>query len=577
MELINQIQNELINKTKSLLVDFLSFGENKQFGSQNQSLLKDLLLQLDDLFLIVIVGEYNSGKSAFINALLGSDVVAAGVTPTTSEITLLRYGPEKRNRQISPGQQLIELPNPILKEISLVDTPGTNAILREHESLTTEFVPRSDLILFITSVDRPFSESERIFLELIKQWGKKVVIIINKSDIAGSENDLEEINRFVEKNARQLLGISPPIFSISGKNALAYKLENDLTPDAKFQELENYIFKALNPSTQLAIKLSSPLGVLAKLIKEQTEIIKEKKDLLGNDIQLLTDLESQLVLFRYDMLHSFKFHYAEIDNSLLEFEKRGLIFFENTYRIARIMDLINKERIQSEYNKQVLRGLSEEINDKVNGLIDWIVEEDLKQWQTISKKIDQRIINYQDRVFDDPETRQIRFERSKIIEAVKKESQKIVDQFDRDDEARKIAEDAQMAIAASAAVEVGALGLGALITILATTASADLTGILLAGLTAALGFLILPAKKKQVMSLFSKKIDKLRSDLSKSLLAEFTRQIDTIIEKVNATIQPYSRFVRSEEIALKKTSEELSTFSGRVSNLREELSKPQNN
>ena len=572
MRLLTLNQNDLVNKIKALLVDFLAFGEINKINTQNISLLKDLLIRLDDLFLIVIVGEYNSGKSAFINALLGKSILETGVTPTTADITILRYGPERKITSPAPGQLLIEIPNSILEDISLVDTPGTNAILREHEVLTTDFIPRSDLVLFITSVDRPFTESERQFLELIRDWGKKVVVLINKTDIIDSEKDLNEITGYVASNTKNLLGIEPPIYTISAKNALKRKLE-DNSSEPSFHVIEDYIYQTLNPANQLALKLSNPLGVLNKLIGEQIESTNEKINLIGNDVQLLNDLENQISLFREDMLRSFKFHYAEIDNSLLEFEKRGLNFFENTFRIARIMDLINKERVQSEYNTQVVKGLSIEVDNKVSGLIDWLVEEDLKQWQAITHKIDQRILKYQDRVFDDPETRQIRFERFKIIEAVKRESQRIIERFDKDDEAKKIAEDAQMAVATSAAIEVGALGLGALITLLATTASADFTGILLAGLTAALGFFIIPAKKKQAKALFSKRISDLRDQLSNSLMSEFVKQVDVIIERINSTIQPYSRFVRSEQITLSINIDNLNSYSDKVFLLKEETKK----
>ena len=74
----------------------------------------------------------------------------------------------------------------LLREIHIVDTPGTNAIIREHEAITSEFVPRSDLVLFVTSADRPFTETERVFLEQVRGWGKKVVIVINKIDILES-------------------------------------------------------------------------------------------------------------------------------------------------------------------------------------------------------------------------------------------------------------------------------------------------------------------------------------------------------------------------------------------------------
>lgn len=572
MRLITQNQNELVGKIKSLLFDFLDFGEINKINQQSISLLKDLIFQLDDLFLIVVVGEYNSGKSAFINALLGKSVLETGVTPTTSNITILRHGIEKQETNPAPGLELIKIPNSMLEDISVVDTPGTNAILREHEALTTDFIPRSDLVLFITSVDRPFTESERQFLELIKDWGKKVVVIINKTDILNNEKDLQEIIDYVATNTRTLLGIEPPVFTISAKETLLRK-QDGKPPDPDFQKIEDYIYRILNPSSQLTLKLSNPLGVLSKLIAELFETTNEKISLISNDVQLLCDLESQISLFREDMLRSFKFHYAEIDNSLLEFEKRGVNFFENTFRIARIMDLINKDKIQSEYNALVVKELPADIDSKVSGLIEWLVDEDLKQWQSITNKIDQRILMYKDRVFDDPETRQIRFERFKIIEAVKRESQRIVEQFDKDDESKRIAEDAQMAVAASAAIEVGALGLGALVTILATTASADLTGVLLAGLTAVLGFFIIPAKKKQAKSFFTKRISDLRDQLSDTLMAEFIKQIDVIIERINTTIQPYSRFVRSEQITLSKNIDSLNTFSNSIFTLKEEINK----
>jgi GTPase Era involved in 16S rRNA processing len=61
--------------------------------------------------------------------------------------------------------------------------PGTNAINRAHERLTVDFVPRADLVLFVTSADRPFTETERLFLESIRNLCKKIVLVFNKIDI----------------------------------------------------------------------------------------------------------------------------------------------------------------------------------------------------------------------------------------------------------------------------------------------------------------------------------------------------------------------------------------------------------
>ena len=129
--------------------------------------------QIDDLFLLVVVGEFNSGKSAFINALLGEKLLEEGVTPTTTKVNLLRYGKSQERSTIDKNLYLISAPIKMLSDISIVDTPGTNAIIREHETITVNFVPRSDFVLFVTSADRPFTDSEKNFLKSIKDWGKK--------------------------------------------------------------------------------------------------------------------------------------------------------------------------------------------------------------------------------------------------------------------------------------------------------------------------------------------------------------------------------------------------------------------
>src|ERR687894_2021977 len=81
--------------------------------------------QLSGLFLLVIAGEFNSGKSSFINALLGERVLPEGVTPTTDRVNLLRHGGEVAERPLR--EHLLERTHPaeVLRELNVVDTPGT--------------------------------------------------------------------------------------------------------------------------------------------------------------------------------------------------------------------------------------------------------------------------------------------------------------------------------------------------------------------------------------------------------------------------------------------------------------------
>ena len=85
-------------------------------------------------------------------------------------------------------------------------------------------MPRSDLVLFVTSADRPFTETERAFLEQIRGWGKKVVVVINKVDILEGER-AGRGGRAPSwpTNARALLGFSPEIFPVSARLALRAK------------------------------------------------------------------------------------------------------------------------------------------------------------------------------------------------------------------------------------------------------------------------------------------------------------------------------------------------------------------
>lgn len=570
MRILDGKNQTILSEIKHLLINFLPALKDQQAEEKDLDLIKDLILQIDDLFVIVVAGEYNSGKSAFINALLGDAYLETGITPTTSKITIIRHGNQDLIKHNNHNQIIRYLPINILEDISIVDTPGTNAILRDHEEITTDFIPRSDLVLFVTSVDRPFTESERQFLERIQAWGKKIVFIINKIDIIELDNTLNDVKNYIFENARKVLATDPVIFLVSSKKALENKktqagIENGL------QEIEDFIKSTLGSNEYLSLKFSNPIGVIENLTQKYISQINNRLDLLSADFQLIEDISNDLRLFKEEMINNFKFRYAHIDNALLEFEKRGMEFFENTFRLGRIFDLINKERIQSEYQDVVVKGLSVEIDDQVNKLIDWLVEEDLKRWQAITLRIDQRSQQYRNRILDDQNSRQIRFERQKIIEKVKSEAQKIMLQFNQKEEAKRIAEEAQMAVAASAAIEAGALGLGAVVTILATTASADLTGVFLAGLTAVVGLFIIPAKKRNIKTIFNKNINIIRKDLSEILFIEFEKQINNIINHIENTISPYTRFIKSEKEKLQNFHEKFSQFLVETEDIKNQL------
>jgi len=177
---------KIVEEERSLLLRLSDILHRIDASTDDVELIHDTILRIDEVFMVVIVGEFNAGKSTFLNSLLGNKYLRDGVLPTTDKINMIRYhGDRKTTIYSNSGGKpvLIEdfediyLPVPWLQHIMLVDTPGTNAIISRHELLTQHIVPRADLVLFVTSAERPLSESECLFLSKIREWGKKVTIL----------------------------------------------------------------------------------------------------------------------------------------------------------------------------------------------------------------------------------------------------------------------------------------------------------------------------------------------------------------------------------------------------------------
>ena len=567
-KILTDAQDELLKDERRVLSRLRLALSRFGAAADQQQALEHSIEQLDELFLLVVVGEFNAGKSAFINALLGSKVVTEGVTPTTAQINVLQYG-ETVGRQVRQSNlHVITAPAPLLREIHIVDTPGTNAIIREHEAITAEFVPRSDLVLFVTSADRPFTETERAFLEQVRGWGKKIVVVINKVDILEAP-EVEAVTGFVAGNARTLLGFSPEIFPVSSRLALRGKQgDAEAWSRSGFEALERYISTTLDAPGRVQLKLLNPLGVGAALADRHSAFVRERLDLLKGDLDTLGEVERQLTVYQQDLSRDFELRMADIDRILLEMEGRGHDYFDETMRIGRVMDLLNRSRVQQGFEQQVVADAPQQIERKVGELVDWLVESDLRQWQAVSGHLAERQRQYRDRIVGGEAPTRFHYDRSRMIESVARETQKVVDSYDRRREARELADGARNAVAAAAAVGAGALGLGTLVTVAATTAAADVTGLILASVMAAIGFFILPAKRQRAKTEMREKITAVRARLSEALREQFQKEIHRSGDRIREGIGPYSRFVRAEGDNLKAIDQELREIGDELASLR---------
>jgi small GTP-binding protein len=533
--------------------------------------------QLNGLFLLVIAGEFNSGKSSFINALLGERVLPEGVTPTTDRINILRHG-ETISEHLREAY-LLERTHPaeVLREINIVDTPGTNAIVRRHEELTRDFVPRSDLVLFVTSADRPFTESERAFLEQIREWGKKIVFIVNKIDILTREDEREQVIRYVGENAATLLGETPQIFAVSARSALEAR-EGGVEDPERWDEsglgsVEDYLLNTLDQEERVRLKLLNPLNVGLRLASKYKEATFERLKLLAQDVEALQNIDQQLAIFHQEMLRDFEPRLGRLDVLLSDMERRGSRFFEETIRIGRIKSLMDSEGVKRAFEREVIAETPRALEEEVGRVIDWIVERNHKLWQDISGYIDRRQLSRHREGMIGEVGPSFGYNRQALLDSIGRVSREVVGSYNREAESRTIANEIQGAFASTALAEAGAIGLGTIIVTVVTGAAADLTGILLAAALAIGGFYILPRKRRQAQRDFQRRIAQLRTQLKDALTRQVHLELEQSTARINEAIAPYRRFVQSQQQQLNEARGELVATEDALLRLRAELDK----
>jgi len=572
-KILTESHEALLAEERQLLGELQVILARHDAAREDQTTLERSIRRLDELFLLVVAGEFNSGKSAFINALLGSRLLEEGVTPTTSRIHLLGYGETSTVEVGADGVQRVKAPVDLLREVEIVDTPGTNALDREHEAITQQYIPRSDLVLFVTSADRTFTESERAFIEQIRSWGKKLVFVVNKVDILRSEGEREQIERFVIESAQRLLGFSPSVFSLSAREALEAKLAGEdggeLLEKSRFPALEGYLVDTLDDAERVRLKLLNPLGVALNLVDSYQTAVQGRLDILVDDFSALDGIEHQLDLYKEDLGREFRFRLSDVDNVLHELEERGQEFLDDTVRLGRIFDLARKTRVKEEFERKVVLDAPEEIEQKVGQIIDWMVSAELRQWQALSRHVAERQAHHADRVMGTIGT--FDQDRRQLLDTLGRAAQRTVETYDPEAEADRLADSVQNSVAGLAVIEVGAIGLGALVEALATTTLVDVTGILAASFVAVMGLFVIPARRAKAKGELAQKIAELRTRLMGALIEQFEQESQRSLLRIREAVAPYTRFVRAERERLQNMRDQVQEVSMRLGALRRRL------
>jgi len=568
--ILNRKQADILKAERSQIQRLLTLLAGWEGQEKDIERLQQALEQLDELFLLVIVGEFNSGKSSLINALLGERYLAEGVTPTTAQVHILRHGPKGEPYVNEDNVLVMHYPAEFLKEISIVDTPGTNAVVRQHEEISRDFVPRSDLILFVTSADRPFSESEHHFLKMIRGWGKKVIFIINKFDLLETEKDQATVLKFVAKQAHKLLGTKPEMLPISARAALRAKQAKKEAPD-HFQELEQHLFKTLNEKGRIRLKLDNPLGVALKIADDYLQKATQRMSLLDADVQTIEHVEHQHSLYKQDLGREFETHLLKIDSILNKMKRRGDEFFDETFQVMRIFSLMNTSAVRSQFERDVISNTPQQIEAQVEEMIDWMVDRESRQWRALARQLGQR---HKTEFLEDAAADVaggFEYNRRHLLQSVGRSAADVVARYDTTREARELSDSVQQALTMVGLAEVGAIGLGAVLTTLLTVPLYDATAIFGAGALALAGFGIIPYRRNEAKKELGRKLDTLRTQLHDVLKEAFEQETSRSIHRLSDSVDPYSRFVRAEYKRLKDIQDELNELQENMRHEREKV------
>ncbi|MBN1438697.1 MAG: dynamin family protein [Anaerolineales bacterium] len=527
--------------------------------------LRRALQQLDELFLLVVVGEFNSGKSALINALLGESFLPEGPTPTTDRVYVLAHGPTGVPEFLQDDIRLLRYPAELLRQVRIVDTPGTNAVLRRHEAIARDFVPRSDLVLFVTSADRPFTESERAFLEGIRQWGKKVVVVINKDDVLDGEAARSEVETFVRSQVRRLLDFDPELFLVSARAGL----RAPESPAAEgFRRFRDYLRDTLTQAHLVELKLRSPLGVAAKLADQYQAKAAGRLQMLAEDAQALRLAEEQWAAYEADMQAEFERHRARIENDLLQMSLRGETFLDDHMRLMKLGEmLLHGDRMRAAFENEVVADTPEKVSLHVQEVIDWLVERELGVWRRTAVELGRRRETSALHEAAQDAAGGFVYNRRQLLESLGAQAEGVIRGYDRTVESERLTVTVRESVAMTGLVEVGALGLGLLLKVLLTTAAADATGLVAAGVLGVVGLAVIPWRRGVAKRDFRKKMEALRTRLEAALAENFRSELGRGLERLRQSMAPYRNFVRGEEDRLERVSAGLDEISGRLAAL----------
>jgi small GTP-binding protein len=540
---------ELRSKLGTTLGSLITLAH--QIGAPEDALrnLQNLVTNLGQPFLFVVVGEVKAGKSSLLNALFGRDFCKVDVLPATDRIYEFKYGETDYDVQISDHITALHRRIEFLKDFNIVDTPGTNTIVANHQEITENFVPMADLIVFVFAVTNPWAASAWDFLRLIgQQWKKNIVFVVQQADLR-DPHEVEIVSKHLDQTVLQILGANCPIFAVSAKKAFLAKTSPNvdrekLWSESHFGELEDWITETVSRSDERGGKLRSVALTAQVLAGGLRARLQGSLDMLKSDQEKLASIRSTFDGRKTQTQRQVGGFIREIEQAYDACRERGEKILEERLTIGQTFKMVFAgARWEKDFQDKVESEVKKEVQSKIEHALS-LLESDLRSmWHDLQDKV-----NVQ---FGSETKKQVRAVMPGFLTQRQEVLQRLQLTLLEQMSDAKIKEQLQslfgettrwLRVPTSVAA---AGGIATIIAALTHTALLDVTGTV-AGLAALTGTLYAVWRRRKILRQYREQMNEKRRDLTRAVESQLTHAIEAFYHEVGLTFSPLESFCESE-------------------------------
>ena len=516
-------------------------------------IVSNLRNRIHEPFMFVIVGEVKAGKSSFINALLdtGREITRVAPQPMTDTIQQIVYGDVEDTIMINPFLKRITLPVEILKEIAIVDTPGTNTIIEKHQDITESFIPGSDLIVFVFESKNPYRQSAWDFLNYIHgDWKKKIIFVLQQKDLI-DPLDLQVNMNGVREQAEKKGMMHPMVFAVSAK------LEQEGNKsESGFVEVRKYITENITGGRAPYLKLQNSLATLDNIHERINTGFQLRKDQFLLDTEFRQDVTSSL---DQQQLRSGKHVDMLIENILNAFDAAtkhtrdqlddGLSFGVMLRRS--FTSIFNKKTNIKTWLKEITDELEYNLNNDLRKRLNEGVGDVAESIQQMAKIIQLKVQNSKTILKDDQDIfSDITEKRNYIMQDLQQTFSNFLNNSDNFNDQTLFPD--QSNVSGSIAAGSGIAVLGIILAAVTHGAVFDVTGGLLTTIGVMFAGVTTVVKKRKIMDNFDLEIkngrDKLEIEINENLKA----YIDNLRKKIEENFRRFDAMLINEEKQIKE-------------------------